>query len=235
MIPRELEALVQRIRDEALRKKVMELLENPVFKLNGKIYSGLPLDVSPAGLSHHHSYPRGLIEHVVSSANVALALCKSVEKVYKGKVNRDLVIAGILLHDLFKPLTYAVGENGKYGTTELADYMDHLSLIVSELVRRDFPLELVHIISAHHGDHGPIRPRTIEALICHLADMVDSRLNSEVLNAATYLVKRAIGEEMPFLTAKEAFEIVRSKNIKGMDGVIKTVEKIKRKKEVTKT
>lgn len=234
MIPRELEALVQRIRDETLRKKVMELIENPVFELNGKIYSGLPLDVSPAGLSHHHSYPRGFIEHVVSSANVALALCKSVEKVYKGKVNRDLVIAGILIHDLFKPLTYTVGENGKYSTTDLADYMDHLSLIVSELVRRDFPLELVHIISAHHGDHGPIRPRTIEALICHLADMVDSRLNSEVLNAATYLIKRAIGEEIPFLTAKEAFEIIQSKNIGGMGGVIKTVKKIKRRR-VAKT
>lgn len=230
MIPRELEALVQKIREEGLRKKVMELLENPVFELNGKIYSGLPLEASPAGLSHHHSYPRGFIEHVVSSANVALALCNSVEKVYKGKVNRDLVIAGILLHDVFKPLTYTVGENGRYCTTDLAGYMDHLSLIVSELVRRDFPLELVHIISAHHGDHGPIRPRTIEALICHLADMVDSRLNSEVLNAATHLVKRAIGEEMPFLTAKEAFEIIHSKNTKGMDGVIKTIEEIKRKR-----
>ncbi|MBC7131044.1 HDIG domain-containing protein [Candidatus Bathyarchaeota archaeon] len=225
-----LQSILRKIRDENLRKKVMELLENPVFEADGKTYSGLPLDSSPAGLSHHHSYPGGFIEHVVSSTNIALALCNSVEKIYGGKVNRDIVIAGILLHDLFKPLTYTEKEDGRYDTTKLADYMDHLSLAVSELVRRNFPLELIHVVSAHHGNHGPIKPRTVEALICHLADMADSRLNGEVLNVAAYLVRKVTGEEIPSLTAKEAFEILRSKTLEGLEGVAKTVEKIKRRR-----
>jgi len=230
-----LKALTEKIRDEKLRKKVVELLENPTFKVNKKEYSGLPLEVSPAGLSHHHSYPGGYIEHVLSTANLALALCNSVEKIYHGKVNRDLVIAGVLLHDLFKPLTYAVKENGTYDSTFLAEYLDHLSLAVSELVRRDFPLDLIHTVCAHHGDYGPIKPHTIEALICHLADLTDSRLNGQVLNAATYLARKATGEELQGLNSKEAFEIVHSKAVEGWEGVAKTVERIKRRRKLHKT
>jgi len=230
-----LKALTEKIRDEKLRKKVVELLENPTFKVNKKEYSGLPLEVSPAGLSHHHSYPGGYIEHVLSTANLALALCNSVEKIYHGKVNRDLVIAGVLLHDLFKPLTYAVKENGTYDSTFLAEYLDHLSLAVSELVRRDFPLDLIHTVCAHHGDYGPIKPHTIEALICHLADLTDSRLNGQVLNAAAYLARKATGEELQGLNSKEAFEIVHSKAVEGWEGVAKTVERIKRRRKLHKT
>ena len=230
-----LKALADEIHDKKLRKKVIELLENPTFEIDGKKYSGLPLDVSPAGLSHHHCSPGGYIEHVVSTANLASAMCKSVEKVYHGKVNRDLVIAGVLLHDIFKPATYIVKENGSYSSSRLADYLDHLSLVTSELVRRGFPLELIHVVSAHHGDYGPIRPHTVEALICHLADLMDSRLNGEVLNAAAYLTRKAVGKELQGLTAKEAFEIVHSKAVEGLEGVAKTVEKIKRGRKMHKT
>ncbi len=235
MLHPKLKVLADKIRDKKLRRKVTELLENPTFEINGKKYSSLPLDVSPAGLSHHHCYPGGYIEHVVSTANLALAMCNSVEKVYHGKVNRDLVIAGVLLHDIFKPATYIVNKNGSYSSTRLADYMDHLSLVISELVRKGFPLELVHIVSAHHGDYGPIGPHTVEALICHLADLMDSRLNGKVLSAAAYLTRKAVGEELQGLTSKEAFEIVHSKAVEGWEGVVKTVEKIKRKRKMHKT
>lgn len=229
-----LKALTDEIQDKTLRKKVAELLENPTFMINGKKHMGLPLDVSPAGLSHHHCYSGGYLEHIVSTVNLASAICDSVEKVYHGKVNRDIVIAGVLLHDVFKPATYSLNQNGSYGSTSLADYLDHLSLAISELVRRDFPLELVHVVSAHHGNYGPIRPHTVEALICHLADLVDSRLNGEVLSAAAYLTRKAVGEELPGLTSNEAFEIVHSKKSKGWKGVAKTVEKIKRKRKNAK-
>jgi putative nucleotidyltransferase with HDIG domain len=230
-----LKALADTIRDRKLRKRVVELLENPTFEIDGKEYSGLPLDTSPAGLSHHHCYAGGYVEHVVSTANIALALCDSVEKVYYGKVSRDLVTAGVLLHDIFKPVTYIVNENGSYDSTPLADYLDHLSIVISELVRRGFPKELVHVVSAHHGAYGPIRPHTVEALICHLADLTDSRLNGEVLSAAAYLTRKAVGEELYRLTSKEAFEIVHSKAVEGWDGVARTFEKIKRKRKTHKT
>jgi putative nucleotidyltransferase with HDIG domain len=229
-----LKALTNKIRDKNLREKVKELLENPTFEIGGTKYTGLPLETSPAGLSHHHCYPGGYIEHIVSTANLAIALCNSVEKVYHGKVNRDLVLAGVLLHDIFKPVTYAINDKGNYVSTGLADYMDHLSLVISELVRREFPIELIHIVSAHHGDYGPIKPHTVEALICHLADLTDSRFNGEILSAAAYLAKRAAGEDLQGVTAKEAFEIIHSKAAKGWEGVAKAVEKVKQKRKQQK-
>ncbi len=230
-----LNAIARKIRDKHLRRKVTELMQNPTLEIEGETYSGLPLETSPAGISRHHSYKGGFIEHVASTANLALAMCDSIEEIYHGTVNRDFVISGVLLHDIFKPFTYSVNENGTYGSNRLADYLDHLSLATSELVRRGFPLELVHIVSAHHGDAGPIRPKTVEALICHLADSTDSRLNSEVLSAAAYLSRRAFGRELYRMTSKEAFEIVHSKSVESWEGVAKTIERINRRRRAHKT
>lgn len=231
LIDPKLRALAAKIQDEKLRAKTLELMQNPTVEIGTKKFSGLKLNVSPAGLSHHHSYPGGYLEHVVSTTNIALAMCDSVEQVYHGKVERDLVIATILLHDLFKPLIYDINENGSYVSTELADYLDHLSLAVAELVRRDFPPEVVHSVAAHHGAYGPVRPRSLEALICHLADLADSRLNGEVLSAASYLLRRTTNKELSQLTSKEAFEIVRSKSTEGFEGVARSFEKIKRRRQ----
>lgn len=235
MLNAQLRKLVNKINDKSLRKRTVELLENPTFEVNGKVFSGLPLEIAPAGRSHHHAYRGGYIEHVVSSSNIALALCDSVEETYKGKVNRDLVVAGMLVHDLFKPQTYTVDKEGFYGSTPIADFLDHLSIATAELVRRGFPLELIHIVAAHHGEYGPTRPRTIEALVCHLADFTDSRLNGEVLNAAAYLSRRSHGQELHGMTSKEAFEIVNSKAVEGWEGVAEALDRINRKRKAGKT
>ncbi len=198
-----LKTLAGKIEDRKLRRKVIELMQNTSFTINEKTFPSLELDICPAGLSHHHTYPGGYIDHVVSTAKIAIALCDSVEQIYHGKVKRDIVLAGVLLHDIFKPATYRIDENGHYLSTRLADYLDHASLATAELVRRDFPLELIHVVSSHQGEYAPVRPRTIEAMICHLADMTDARLNGDVFNSAAYLL-RMIGEETPLLDPKRS-------------------------------
>ena len=50
-----LRKLVEKIKDRSLREKVMELLENPTIEIEGKKFSGLSLESSPAGISRHHS------------------------------------------------------------------------------------------------------------------------------------------------------------------------------------
>ncbi len=230
----QLRKVIAKISNRSLRQKVTDLLENPSMEIGGKTYAGLPLETAPAGLTHHHSYPGGLIEHIVSATSIALALCNSIEKVYAGRVDRDQVVAGIILHDVFKALTYTKTENGNYRMAPLAERLDHLTLGVAELIRRGFPLELVHIIDSHMGwQHGPIGPRTVEALVVHLADMADSRLNGEVLRAAQYLQRESTGIELGRLTAKEAFEIVNTKTLMGWEGVPKALEKIKKQRQKT--
>jgi 7,8-dihydroneopterin 2',3'-cyclic phosphate phosphodiesterase len=206
------------------------------MEIEGKTYSGMPLETAPAGVSHHHSYPGGLVEHIVSTTNIAVALCDTIRTVYGGKINKDLVVAGVVVHDLFKSLTYVERENGTYRMAPLAERLDHITLGVAELIRRSFPLDLVHIVDAHMGwEHGPIGPRTAEALVVHLADMADSRLNGEVLRAAQYLLRQSAGVELNRITAKEAFEIVNAKTKSGWEGVPKALERIRRKRQRTTT
>jgi 7,8-dihydroneopterin 2',3'-cyclic phosphate phosphodiesterase len=235
MLNFKLQELVDKIQSGALRKKVLEFLENPTFSLDGKVYSGPSFDVSPGGITHHHTYQGGYLEHVLATEKIASALCDVAEQIYGGKVDRDLVTAGVLLHDIYKPATYMLNENGGFTSSPLVDYLDHISLATAELVRRDFPIELIHIVTAHYGSHGPTYPRTIEALVVHLADNTDSQLNGQVLNAAGFLMRKANGEGLPNLTSKEAFEIVRSKTIEGWKGVEKTVKKISQERSSTKT
>jgi len=230
----QLRRVVEKIRDRSLREKVAAFIENPAIEIDDKVYSGLPLETSPAGVSHHHSYKGGFVEHVVSTTEIALTLCDVVKRVYQGKVDRDLVVAGVVLHDIFKPLTYFARENGTYGLTPLAERLDHLTLIVAELIKRGLPLNLVHIVASHMGwQHSPIGPRTVEALVVHLADVADSRLNGEVLRAAQFLSRESTGTEMERLTAKEAFEIVGAKTFQGWDGAKKTVERIRQRRYKT--
>ena len=235
MLNTKLRTLANKIRDRELRKKVIELVQNPTVEIGGETYSGMSLASSPGALSHHHGYPGGYLEHVVSSLDLALALCDTAEKVYHGKVNRDQVIAGILLHDIFKTISYQADEYGNYISAPIAEFLDHVSLATAELIRRGFPMSIVHIVTAHYGEYGPIRPHTLEALICHLADFADSRLNGETMRAASYLTRRATGEELPRMNSKEAFEIVHSKSVEGWKGVQQTVERIQRKRETHNT
>jgi len=216
-----LRKLVNRIRDEALREKVAQLLEEPTIEIEGRVYRGLPVDRSPASISRHHSYPGGFIEHLLATAEVALTLCRVVRTVYGGRVNTDVVLSGVLLHDVFKPLTYAEGGDGSYRATPLAERLDHITLVSSELLRRGFPLPLVHAVCAHHAEYGPISPKTLEALIVHVADIADTRLNGEVLTAAGHLIRDATGQRVVPLSSREAFEVVRIKAEAGTEGVQK--------------
>ncbi len=217
--------VINKIKDEKLREKVMQLVKNPTFEIDGKVYAGLQLDRSPASMSRHHNYPGGFIEHVVAMAEISLTLCKIVGEVYRGMVNTDLVLCGVILHDIFKPLTYKESENGSYQTTLLAERLDHLTMITSELIRKGFPLHLIHIVCAHHEKFGPMSPKTLEALIVQIADVADSRLNGEVLRAARFLIKQITGEEIRTIPPRDAFEIVRIKAEEGLKGVKKYIAK----------
>lgn len=224
---KELKNLIDSIEDQRLRKKVVDLIDGPTIKIGNINYHGLSLEATPAGKTRHHAYAEGLLQHMIASSTLALSLCNIVEKVYRGKVNRDIVLASILVHDAMKPLTYTQEEDGSYGISPLGEKMDHLTLVVSELIMRGFPLEVVHAVTAHHGRAGPISPRTVEALICFLADYTDATLNGEVLDAARFLVRNCVGEEAGKLTANEAFAIIYAKQIKDCEGVKEEFRRIR--------
>jgi len=219
-LDKNLRRVVNNIRDKTLRRKVVAILENPSIKIGGRIYSGLPLERSPASVWRHHSYTGGFIEHTLALHELSMSLARMVKTVYRCRVDTDLVTCGVLLHDIFKPATYKERETGRYRRSNLAERLDHLTLATAELIRRGFPLDAVHVVAASHGrQYGPIGPMTIEALICHLADRTEAELNGEMLDAARFMVREVTGEEPRILKGRDAFMIVRTKTDKGWDGL----------------
>jgi 7,8-dihydroneopterin 2',3'-cyclic phosphate phosphodiesterase len=199
---------------------VRQVLENPSIRIDGRTYSGIPLEQSPASVWRHHNYPGGFIEHTIALNELSMSIARMVKKIYKCRVNTDLMICGVLLHDIFKPATYKQIERGRYSRSNLAERLDHLSLATAELIRRGFPLDVVHVVAASHGrQYGPIGPMTIEALICHLADRAEAELNGEMLSAARFMIREVTGEEPQLLTGREAFQVVRTKTDGGWDGL----------------
>lgn len=212
--------IANRIRDKDLHKKVCSVLEKPSVRIGGRTFSGLPVSRAPASVWHHHNYPGGFIEHTIALYELCMGLTRIVERIYHCRVDKDIVICGVLLHDVFKPTTYLERTDGRYKRSRLAERLDHLTLASAELIRRGFPLDAVHVVAASHGrQYGPIGPMTIEALILHLGDQAEASLNGEMLSAARYMVREVTGQEPQSLTGREAFTIVRKKTDKGWEGL----------------
>jgi 7,8-dihydroneopterin 2',3'-cyclic phosphate phosphodiesterase len=219
----EIESLAKQIRDRTLRGKVLELVRNPQADVDCK---RLGFEESPAGAFQHHSYRGGLIQHTVAVTKLSSTLCDLVEGVYGGKVDRDVVVAGALVHDVMKCYTYEPRGDGTYVTSRMGEKVDHLSLLVAELYKRGFPLEVIHVAASHHGDVSPVKPRSLEALIVSIADLADSELSRKTLRAAEYLLKQVGESEPKIASSREAIDVVLAKNRDGWEGVRRLSSKI---------
>ena len=130
----------------------------------------------PGAISYHHGYRGGLIEHTLHVAKI----CQSVCEIYPG-LDRDLTIAGALLHDIGKTVEYTVGTNIR--ESEEGMLRGHV-VIGEEMFRsrcRDVDpkirLKLSHIILSHHGttEYGsPKVPQFPEAAVIYFADHCDA-------------------------------------------------------------
>ena len=212
----ELHRFVGMIGDEGLREKVVSLLEDPEIELGGPM---LDFDEAPGGAYVHHAYEGGLLEHTVAMVHICVTMCDLVERVYGGEVDRDVVLAGALVHDVMKCYAYSSVGGGFFRTSALGERVDHLTLLVSELLKRGFPLDVVHVAASHHGDQSPTRPKTLEALIVSIADLADSEFSRRSLRAAEYLVRETTGRRKKFGSSREALELLGLKAQKGWDGV----------------
>lgn len=134
---------------------------------------------APAARAMHHAYIGGLLEHSLSMA--ALARFLSGHYPY---VNADLLISGALLHDLGKALEYTLEDGFRY--SEDGRLVGHIvrAIVMVEKAAAElgFPAndlhQLVHLIASHHGTHewgAPVLPKTLEAVLLHQIDLMDSR------------------------------------------------------------
>jgi 3'-5' exoribonuclease len=142
---------------------------------------------SPSAMTHHHSYVGGNLEHTVG----VVRLCKNICEMYNG-INRDLVICGAILHDVGKLKEYNI--TASIDKTNIGNFIGHIVIgdhwireKIKELknngVSFDEEMEnkICHIILSHHGKYefgSPRMPKTVEAMVVHAADMMDSQVKN---------------------------------------------------------
>jgi 3'-5' exoribonuclease len=135
---------------------------------------------APAARIMHHAYIGGLLEHTLTMAKIADYLAS----IYPF-VNRDLLISGVLLHDMGKTQEYAFDD--EFGFTEDGRLVGHIVratiLVENAATELNFPEEerrqLIHLILSHHGTQewgSPVVPKTLEAVLLHQVDLLDSRI-----------------------------------------------------------
>lgn len=143
---------------------------------------------SPAAMSMHHAYIGGLLEHTLNSMEVADAIVKF----YPG-LNRDLLLAGIFLHDLAKTweLTYECAFDYSDGgrlvghVVKGAIWIEHKAREAEAVLGEKIPENLInllqHIVLSHHGEtslnFGSAKtPCTPEAIAVHYIENLDAKM-----------------------------------------------------------
>ena len=167
-----LQNLIKTVRNPGLRA----LLET-IF--SGNLYDKFIMN--PAGMRMHHAYIGGLLQHSVDVAGIAIALAEQI-----GNVDKDLVVAGALLHDIGKlrEISSQIG----FPYTNEGRLLGHIAMsiiIVQEAAAKlKLPAarleQLQHILLSHHGDNekgSPVECATKEAFIVHYADEIDAIMN----------------------------------------------------------
>lgn len=139
------------------------------------------LIIYPAATKNHHDYASGLIDHVVSMLKLSDAICNLYPT-----LNRDLLYAGVILHDIGKVIELS-GPVGTMYTVE-GNLLGHISIMVNEIGQAATELKiegeevmlLQHLVLSHHGKEewgSPKKPMIQEAEILHYIDNIDAKMN----------------------------------------------------------
>ena len=164
--------------------KIIKDMDNQYLKtLISKIYkdNAEVIKQHPASMKLHHAWLGGFLEHVLSMAKIGVQLAEHYE------VDEDLLLTGILLHDIGKIVELNPAQQPGY--TDEGQLIGHI-VLGRDLARsamaeiKDFPAELQlkveHMILSHQGKYewqSPKRPKFKEALLLHHIDELDARMN----------------------------------------------------------
>jgi 3'-5' exoribonuclease len=170
-----------------LLDRIQQLPEGPLRELLLSIFTDPEITARykfvPAAIAMHHAFLGGLLEHVTSLLELAEKVCD-----HYAWLDRSLVYAGLLLHDLGK--IEEIGFERSFRYTTRGQLLGHITIgieMIEEKIRAmpDFPPRLrdqiVHMVLSHHGKAefgSPKEPVFPEALAVHYLDDLDSKLES---------------------------------------------------------
>lgn len=172
---RELNGFVESFTEPDLKRLLTTLLAEPAI---AQAYRE-----APAARQLHHAFLGGLLEHVVS----LLRLAERVTPNYP-ILNRDLLLTGVILHDIGK--VYELAWDTGFEYTIEGTLLGHIQMGI-ELVEKTidklpgFPPRLrtlvVHMILSHHGKlefGSPKLPMIPEALVLNFVDDLDAKMQA---------------------------------------------------------
>lgn len=172
-LDRRLTDAIGRVSDQHYRKLLETIFSNRDFRrgflrgVGGKLW--------------HHNYVGGLAEHSLSIFELCLNFASHYEE-----LDKDLLLAGALLHDIGKVESYSLDSAIEY--TDSGRLLGHIVIgdqMVSEAIASlpDFPREktikIRHLILSHQGSPeqaSPVPPMTPEGMALYIADLLDSKL-----------------------------------------------------------
>jgi 7,8-dihydroneopterin 2',3'-cyclic phosphate phosphodiesterase len=189
--------LADAIKDERLRGLVYKYLDRVLGSASSVCVS---FDEAPGEIEEHHSYPGGLLDHTISVTRISMYIADLFKEVYGFDINRDLVLACAILHDLYKVLEF------KYDGVMIErceQYYPHDARLSGEILANEGLVELAKCITELHGYYGYT---SLESLVVGLSDILDAKFHSVIQSKIrNYLARRGRADIRSF------YEFVRSK------------------------
>lgn len=171
----ELEGHLEAIRNGDVRRLLDKFFRHPKLR---ELYC-----TAPAAARLHQAYLGGLLEHTLVVVRHALESARDYDP-----VDRDVLRAGALLHDVGKIREYSWKRS--IGYTDEGRLVGHVVLgaMMADAAMRELQREpagfndhlrrhILHMILSHHGKlewGAPVVPKTREALLLHYADQLDA-------------------------------------------------------------
>ena len=165
-------AVVDSLDDEIIKgitKEIIKRYENELYEY-------------PAASRNHHDFKGGLATHVVAMIEIGEFVLSKYSL-----LNRDLLMAGILLHDIGKvfelsgPILTEYTLKGKLlGHISMINSLIHEVAVENKWVDKEQTVLLSHMVLSHHGQYeygSPVLPMLAEAEVLNIIDNLDARLN----------------------------------------------------------
>ncbi|MFT4303625.1 MAG: 3'-5' exoribonuclease YhaM family protein [Candidatus Woesearchaeota archaeon] len=166
---KELINFIDSINDAEIKKIVQAIFNDTEFAEKFK--------ECPAAMYIHHGWIHGLLEHTVDVCKIAQTTAET-----HPKLNRDLLIAGALLHDIGKIREFELTTSIR--ATPEAVFVGHVTIGVDMIQRKmdelntpkELQMKLIHMILTHMGDYGSSKTHSIpEAVALHHCDQVSAQ------------------------------------------------------------
>lgn len=169
----EVYSFIKKINNQDIKQIVTRIVEETKEKLL----------IQPAAMKNHHSIRSGLLYHIVTMLKVG----ESLSVIYP-QVNKDLLLAGIILHDISKIDEMESNEIGLISDyTFEGQLLGHIIQGIKRIERvatelgadNEISILLQHMVLSHHYEPefgSPKRPMIPEAELLHHIDMIDARM-----------------------------------------------------------